>query len=199
MLYDGNMKKVMRNKLKYEEKIKRNILKGVFDMTSLLFGFLMDMGEMTIETFLNPSLYADLPTGMYRFSLEDKRPKEVTIRQTISRMEKHGFIKKENGVYKLSSVGKYLAQCILKRKKIFEKKWDKKYRVVIFDIPEKKKQSRNWLRDELYELKYKKLQKSVFIGKFPLPDDLVKSIKIKKIDKYVDYLLAEKIYSKLEK
>jgi CRISPR-associated endonuclease Cas2 len=193
------MKNAMRNKLKYEEKIKRSILNGIFDMTSLLFGFLMDMGEMTIEAFLNPSLYADLPMGSYRFSMQDQKPKEVTIRQTISRMEKHGFIKKENGSYKLSSAGKYLAQCILKRKKVFAKKWDKKYRVVIFDIPEKKKHLRNWLRDELYELKYKKLQKSVFIGKFPLPEDLVKSIKIKKIDKHVDYLLSEKIYSKLEK
>lgn len=188
----------MRNNLKYEEKIKRNILNGIFDMTSLAFGFLMDLGEVTIETFLNPSLYADLPSGRYRFSLQDKKPKEATIRQTISRMEKHGFIKKEGRFYRLSSAGKYLAQCIFKRKKIFEKKWDKKYRVVIFDIPEKKKQSRNWLRDELYELKYQKLQKSVFIGKFPLPEDLIKEIKTKKIDKNVDYLLADKIYSKTD-
>jgi len=193
------MQNNMRNNLKYEEKIKRNILNGAVDMTSLLFGFLMDFGEATIEIFLNPSLYADLPMGSYRFSLQNQKPKEVTIRQTISRMEKHGFIKKENGFYKLSSTGKYLAQCIIKREKIFQKKWDKKYRVVIFDIPEKKKQLRNWLRDELYELKYQKLQKSVFIGKFPLPDDLIKEIKTKKINKHVDYLLADKIYSKVEK
>jgi hypothetical protein len=37
--------------------------------------------------------------GGFRFSLEDNKPKEATIRQTISRMEKHGFIKKEIGAF----------------------------------------------------------------------------------------------------
>lgn len=193
------MKRNLINNPKYTEKIKRNILNGTFDMASLIFDFLMDLGEMTIETFLNPSLYADLPSGNFRFSFEKNRPKEVTIRQTISRMQKHGLIKKEKGNYTLTFLGKSIANYILRRKKILDRKWDKKYRVVIFDIPEKKKHLRNWLRDELYLLQYNKLQESVFAGKFPLPEDLVKEINSKKIDKNVDCLLVEKIFSKLNK
>lgn len=187
------------NNLKYTEKIKRNILSGTFDMAALIFNFLLDLGEMTIEVFLNPSLYADLPSGSFRFSFGDNRPKEATIKQTISRMQKHGLIKKEGGKYALTVIGKNIAKYISGRKKIFEKKWDKKYRVVIFDIPEKKKHLRNWLREELYVLKYEKLQESVLAGKFPLPKDLIKEIKDKKINKFIDYLLVEKIYSKLDK
>lgn len=168
-------------------------------MAALVFGFLIDLGEMTIETFLNPSLYADLPSGNLRFSLENNKPKEATIKQTISRMQKHGLIKNEDGKYALTVIGKNIAKYILGRKKIFEKKWDKKYRVVIFDIPEKKKHLRNWLREELYLLKYEKLQESVLVGKFPLPKDLIREIRNKKINKFVDYLLVEKIYSKLDK
>lgn len=193
------MKNNLINNPKYTEKIKRNILNGTFDMATLIFSFLIDLGEMTIETFLNPSLYADLPSGNFRFSFEDNKPREATIKQTISRMQKHGLIKKEGGKYILTFIGKNIAKYILGRKKIFEKKWDKKYRVVIFDIPEKKKHLRNWLREELYLLKYEKLQESVFVGKFPLSRDLIEEINHKKIKKNVDYLLVEKIYSKLDR
>ncbi|KKR21957.1 MAG: hypothetical protein UT50_C0002G0048 [Candidatus Moranbacteria bacterium GW2011_GWA2_39_41] len=189
----------MKDNLKYTEKIKRNILNNTLDSAALAFSFLMDFGEMTVEAFLRPSMYADLPTKNLRFSLQDKKPKEVTIRQTLSRMEKHGFIKKENGKYSLTLVGDNIAKHILKRKKLFAKKWDKKYRVVVFDIPEKKKQFRNWLRNELYILKYRKLQESVFVGKFPLPEDFIKEINHKKLSKNIDYLLVDKIYSKLDK
>lgn len=167
-------------------------------MSAWVFNSLMDLGEITVETFLNPSLYADLPSGKFKFPLEDKIPKKITIRQTINRMEKHGFIKKENNAYSFTATGKNLAEYILKRKKVFHKKWDKKYRIVIFDIPEKKKHLRNWLRNELYVLKYKKLQESVFIGKFPLTGDLVKEVNKKHLNKFVDYLLVEKVYSKLK-
>ena len=42
------------------------------------------------------------------------------------------------------------------------KKWDKKWRIAIFDIPEKKKQAREALRRELKKLGFLELQKSVW-------------------------------------
>jgi DNA-binding transcriptional regulator PaaX len=42
-------------------------------------------------------------------------------------------------------------------------KWDGKWRIVIFDIPEKKRVSRNALRAKLRDLGFKELQKSVFV------------------------------------
>lgn len=79
--------------------------------------------------------------------------------------------------------------------KNLKRKWDKKYRVVIFDIPEKKSGDRIWLREELYLLKYKQLQKSVYFSKFPLSTDIIKEIRQRKIGNYVNYLLVNKIYS----
>ena len=193
------MKNVMKSRSKFIEKIKRNILSGAFDMASLIFSFFMEFGGVTIEIFLKPSLYADLPHGSCSFSFENNKPKEVTIRQTINRMQKHGLVKKEKEKYVLTLLGKSLAKYILGRKKVLNKKWDGKYRVVIFDIPEKQSRLRNWLREELYLLKYSKLQNSVFVGKFSLPADLIKEIRSKKIGKCVDYMLVEKIMSKIKK
>lgn len=80
------------------------------------------------------------------------------------------------------------------KRKSMNKKWDGKYCLVIFDISEIKKSFRRWLREELYLLRYIKLQKSVFIGKYPLSQDIVKKIKKLGLNDFVNYLLVEKNY-----
>ena len=53
---------------------------------------------------------------------------------------------------------------------------DGKTRLFMFDIPEDRKGERNWLRAELVSCDYTPLQKSVFIGKRPLPAKLFKEL-----------------------
>jgi len=193
-------KKIKKEKLGL--KIARGMLGGTFSATAWVFETLIFMGSLTIEAFLNPSYYADLPLTSFDFGKKPpkkKKPsyKEITIRQSIGRLQKIGFVEKVGSKYALSEKGKRLADYILARKKSLESKWDGKYRVVIFDIPEKKNKIRDWLRRELYVLNYKKLQKSVFIGKYPLPKDLIKEIKRQDIGNFVNYLLVEKVYKNL--
>lgn len=52
------------------------------------------------------------------------------------------------------------------------KKWDKKWRVVIFDIPEKNKKAREALRKKLKDMEFRELQKSVFISPFECEDEI---------------------------
>src|SRR3989344_2620599 len=51
-------------------------------------------------------------------------------------------------------------------------KWDGKWRIVIFDIPEKMKRAREVLREKLRELGFKELQKRVFIYPFERKDEI---------------------------
>ncbi len=196
----------MRNKKIRKEKLglkmARGILGKTLTATAWVFETLMFMGSLTIEAFLNPSYYAALPSTSLDFGRDRPKKKkpnfeEITIRQSIGRLQKLGFVEKVGGKYTLSEKGRQLADYILARKKILENKWDGKYRVVIFDIPEKQNKIRDWLRRELYMLNYKKLQKSVFIGKHQLPKDLIKDIKRQKIGNFVNYLLVEKVYKNL--
>jgi len=53
---------------------------------------------------------------------------------------------------------------------------DGKTRVFMFDVPEDRKGERNWLRRELVSCDYTSLQKSVYIGKRPLPATLLKEL-----------------------
>ena len=54
-----------------------------------------------------------------------------------------------------------------------DKKWDGKWRIVIFDIPEKFKSSREIFRKKLIEIGFYKAQDSVFITPFPCEKEVI--------------------------
>ncbi|KKP92528.1 MAG: Transcriptional regulator, PaaX family [Candidatus Moranbacteria bacterium GW2011_GWE1_36_7] len=202
------MKKKVENEKKikkenFKKAITKSVLKNSLTATAWVFSAVFELGEVTISSFLSPSLYADLPGGnLFAISCvsSNKRKskfKEITIRQSIRRLQKQGFVEKKGLKFALTVKGQELAKYILGRKNVQMRKWDKKYRVVIFDIPESKRKIRNWLREELYLLDYKKLQESVLIGKYALPDDLIEEIKNYKIGNYVNYLLVDKVYKNI--
>ncbi len=51
-------------------------------------------------------------------------------------------------------------------------KWDKKWRMVMFDVPEKRRAERNILREKLKEIGFKEIQKSVFVHPHPCLDEI---------------------------
>lgn len=51
-------------------------------------------------------------------------------------------------------------------------RWDGKWRVVFFDIPEKRRAERNILRNKLKELGFEELQKSIFLYPYPCLDEI---------------------------
>lgn len=51
-------------------------------------------------------------------------------------------------------------------------KWDKKWRIVLFDIPEKRKEARNAFRETLRRIGFYEFQKSVFVCPYECKDEL---------------------------
>lgn len=70
------------------------------------------------------------------------------------------------------------------------KKWDKKWRIVLFDIPEPQKKTRDALRHKLKKLGFLEFQKSVFIYPFPCQDEINFVINFFNIHDHVCYLEA---------
>lgn len=70
-------------------------------------------------------------------------------------------------------------------------KWDGKWRVVIFDIPEKKKKAREALRDKLKDLGFKELQKSVLIHPFECEDEIDFITEVFEIRNHVRFLRVD--------
>ncbi len=115
--------------------------------------------------------------------------KRRDIYQQIYHLEKSGHFNK-NG---FSSKG-FLK--VLKAKLWFsnnEKKWDKKWRIVIFDIPEKKRNLRGHFRDSLKNIGFKILQNSIWISPYGDFEDIKTLAKHYKVEKYVVLIYADKI------
>lgn len=69
--------------------------------------------------------------------------------------------------------------------------WDKKWRIITFDIPERFKKARNALRDKLQELGFAKYQKSVFIYPYECKNEIDFVIEFFNLRPYVRYIEAE--------
>ncbi len=70
-------------------------------------------------------------------------------------------------------------------------KWDGKWRMVIFDIPERKRRARGALRDKLKELGFKELQKSVFVYPYECEDEINFITEVFEIRPYVRFLRVD--------
>ena len=73
------------------------------------------------------------------------------------------------------------------------KVWDKKWRVVIFDIPEDEREARDSLRGHLTRLGFHKLQQSVSVFPFECRDEIEFLVELYGIRKYVRFMIVEYI------
>lgn len=77
------------------------------------------------------------------------------------------------------------------------KTWDKKWRIIVFDIPEKYKKVREVVRSHLDRLGFYKLQKSVFVLPFECESETDFIIEYYNVRSYVRQILADKIDNEL--
>lgn len=76
-------------------------------------------------------------------------------------------------------------------------RWDEKWRIVMFDIPEKLKKLRNSLRFHLREIGLIELQKSVFVHPYPCAKEIEFILEFYNARKYVRFILAERVDNQL--
>lgn len=77
-------------------------------------------------------------------------------------------------------------------------RWDKLWRLVIFDIPEKKKQGRMALNAKLKELGFYPMQKSVFICPYECKDEINFIVEIFNLEPYVRFLIVKDVDIELD-
>lgn len=111
--------------------------------------------------------------------------KPSSLRQTIYRLLSTGYLEKKiihgeptliissQGLEKLGRKFSYF--------RLQNKSWDGCWRLVIFDIDEKKKYLRDKLRAKLQELGFGMWQKSIYISPFDLAEDMVEFLRSQKL------------------
>ncbi|MDP3991333.1 MAG: hypothetical protein U1C56_01140 [Candidatus Curtissbacteria bacterium] len=128
-------------------------------------------------------------TGRNKSDLERIKRKQQSFYSTLYRLQRQGFIKKTKDRNLTATIlGKEKYKKILKRlpSRSHKPQRDDSLKVVIFDIPEKEKYKRDWLRDQLQDLGFKMLQKSVWIGRRKLPGEFMEDIRDLKLLPYVE-------------
>src|SRR3989344_1568396 len=124
---------------------------------------------------------------------KDKLRKEVRNLYRSKLIKEH---KNKDGsfTFVLSDKGKMKALTYhFSEMKIKDKVWDKKWRVVFFDVPEKHRWGRDSLRDKLKKLGFYEIQKSVFVFPHDCEDEIDFIIEFYGMRKYVRYGVMEYI------
>ena len=78
-----------------------------------------------------------------------------------------------------------------------KQKWDGKWRIVAFDIPEKSRTSRDALRNKLQDLGFYELQKSVLVYPYECKNEIEFLVEFWDIRKHVRYGILEIIDNEL--
>jgi phenylacetic acid degradation operon negative regulatory protein len=112
----------------------------------------------------------------------------------IKNLERRGIIKPVVGGHAFTLAGKkWFGRSLLKYHKQRRGKWDGKWRIVIFDIPQELHKNRNYFRNKLRALGFYMVQKSVFVFPYPCGDELGPICGRLQIGDYVDLILAESV------
>ncbi len=114
--------------------------------------------------------------------------KTASLNRTIYRLKKYGLLEvfEDRGQKRmnLSSQGEIEA-FVLKSKVPDIGPWDGKWRLVLFDIPERSKIERDQLRRLLRMNDFKKFQASVYVSPYPLNRQAILYLKKTGLDKYI--------------
>jgi len=123
--------------------------------------------------------------------------KEKDFRDAITDLKKSKFIEKKMNydgsvAISLTDRGKLRALNI-QFKKLNNKKehWDRRWRMVAFDIPEEFKKGRNALRYRLRLAGFYELQESLFLYPYDCEKEIKTFIELFKLKKYVRFALLE--------
>ncbi|MBI3442949.1 MAG: hypothetical protein HY007_04230 [Candidatus Sungbacteria bacterium] len=99
----------------------------------------------------------------------------ATISSILSRLKRQGLVARSgstrNSLWRVTREGKNRHDA--RRRKAVPPKNDGITRLVIFDIPEYERRKRTAIRTELVGCNFRPLQKSVWIGTSPLPEDFI--------------------------
>ena len=165
--------------------MKKNFLSEFF---KALGGTAMEIGEaFTLDFYLHRGYRQNLcwPDDHER------------LKKGVYNLKRSGYVKlNKNKSLKFTKKGKEWYQKNVFRYSLFrEEKWDGKWRVVFFDVPEEFHKQRDVFRRRLRGLGFHQLQKSILVLPFECEKDVAEIAVRSNINQYVDMLVADSVGS----
>jgi len=112
------------------------------------------------------------------------------VRQILYGFRRYKFIRRTGKDYELTSKGKKKLQNIFIDEVIMKvpKKWDGKWRLVMYDLPVRFKKVRNAFRWKLKDLGFFQFQKSAWIYPYPCKEEILFVADFYGVRKYIEIL-----------
>ena len=109
---------------------------------------------------------------------EFKRYKKESVQITLSRLRKKGYVNIASSGWSITQKGKKFLKTTNLLSYIISPFTENSLSnmIISFDIPEKDRVLRNWLRNQIKIFGYKMLQQSLWIGPSPLPSLFLKRL-----------------------
>lgn len=156
-------------------------------------------GLKGIEEIIWPDIYVarDLWEDKYKKKKYLREKSRKNFAKLLYKLKQGGYIKilrvKDRSAVLITPKG--LEKVFTIKIKSVDKKIrpDKKWQMVLFDIPEKKKRERDLFRKSLKYLGYKNLQKSIWVCPYDVLNETKALIRRYKLEPHVELLLVKKI------
>jgi CRISPR-associated endonuclease Cas2 len=133
--------------------------------------------------------------SMKKLGFIPHRRQKETIVKSRNKLVKDGLLFFEGNKLRITEKGRdfLIREEIIEKAKRENRRWDGKWRVLVFDIPEKKRVIRGRIRNALTSLGFMRLQNSVWIYPYNC-EDYINLIKAElKIGKDVLYMIVEEL------
>ena len=173
-----------------ETEVKKEIRRT--KINKAIIGTIAAAGTLSIAAVV-PGLLTAL--GPVKFSAQ----RRYLVKGTLARLKEYGYVayegKGQDMRIRLTEKGERFAALMEDGGVAIQKpkRWDGKWRVLIFDISESKKALRNKVRSTLVTLGFVRLQDSVWVHPYDCEDFILLLKADFKIGKEVLYIIADKI------
>lgn len=149
--------------------------------------------EATIIDFFIAFLFSCRSTSIRNSILWErvKKRREInknTYYKNLSRLKEKGIV---NIINKNITINKFKLNNFYKYKLINTKPNGTSKIILIFDVPEKERRTRNWLRNQIKLWGFTMIQKSVWLGPGPLPDEFQGKVKLLNLKNYIKIFKVE--------
>jgi len=137
-------------------------------------------------------VFPNLPIALKPFL---KRRGKHEFKRSLRRLEEKGVIYLSGDKIKLTKRGKDLAKKYATEgvEIIKPKKWDGLWHLVSYDIPNEKKQERDWFRFTLKRLEFKQIQESLWVHPYECNQEIAVVAQNLRISPYVAVMVAKTI------
>ena len=115
--------------------------------------------------------------------------------QKLQYLKRYAYITSSSNGYILASKGRraFTESSIWTLRIVTPKQWDKRWRLVLFDIPTNKNKRRDAFRLRIRELGLVLYQNSVWVYPYPLEEPILAIADFYKLKSYISFVVAEKI------